>query len=128
MKIYVSELPKNCDECPLHRSGRLKLQKGARYIDAKTCVLGNFYKFQEIDDEIDTCPLETTQSLKLQVREEAVEEIREKTKNIKENILTYYGENGVINDMDYGQIYGLNKLLRILDQVKGENDVNIKKQ
>ena len=76
MKIYVDELPKNCDECPLHRSGRLKLQKGARYIDAETCVLGNFYKFQEIDNEIDTCPLETTQSLKQQVREEVVEEIR----------------------------------------------------
>ena len=82
MKIYVDELPKNCDECPLHRSGRLKLQKGARYIDAETCVLGNFYKFQEIDNEIDTCPLETTQSLKQQVREEVVEEIRKQLKDM----------------------------------------------
>jgi hypothetical protein len=78
MKIYVDELPKNCKECPLYRSGKLKLQKGARYIDAETCVLGNFYKFQEIDDEIDTCPLETTQSQNQQVREEMVEEIKEK--------------------------------------------------
>lgn len=76
MKIYVDELPKSCKECPLYRSGRLKVKKGARYIDAETCVLGNFYKFQEIDDEIDTCPLETTQSLKQQVREEVVEEIK----------------------------------------------------
>lgn len=75
MKIYVDELPKNCEECPLHRSGCLKLKKGARYIDAETCVLGNFYKFQEIDNEIDTCPLTTTQYLKQQVRKEVVEEI-----------------------------------------------------
>lgn len=75
MKIYVDELPKSCKECPLYRSGRLKVKKGSRYIDAETCVLGNFYKFQEIDNEIDTCPLETTQSLKQQVREEVVEEI-----------------------------------------------------
>ena len=68
MKIYVSEMPKSCEECPLHRSGCLKFNKGARYIDAETCVLGDFYKFQEIDDEINTCPLETTQSLKQQVR------------------------------------------------------------
>ena len=57
MEIFVSELPKNCKECSLHRSGCLKIKKGARYIDAETCVLGNFYKFQEIDNEIDTCPL-----------------------------------------------------------------------
>lgn len=78
MTIYVSKLPKNCEECPLHRSGCLKFKKGARYIDAETCVLGNFYKFQEIDDEIDTCPLGTTQSLKQQVREEVVEEIKKR--------------------------------------------------
>ena len=52
MKIYVDEMPNNCKECPLHRSGYLKFKKGARYIDAETCVLGNFYKFQEIDNEM----------------------------------------------------------------------------
>lgn len=88
MKIYVDEMPKNCEECPLHRSGRLKVKKGARYIDAETCVLGNFYKFQEIDDETDTCPLETTQSLKQQVREEVVEEIRERLKKANFEIMS----------------------------------------
>ena len=109
MNIYVDELPKNCKECPLHRSGMLKLQKGARYIDAETCVLGNYYKFQEIDNEIDTCPLETTQSLKQQVREEVVEDIRQLCEKEKSD-----------NDLAW---LGFKKLNRILDQVKGENNV-----
>lgn len=109
MKVYVDELPKNCKECPLYRSGKLKVKKGARYIDIETCVLGNFYKFQEIDDEIDTCPLETTQSIKQQVREEVVEEIRILCEKEKEE-----------NDLAW---LGFKKLNRILDQVKGENNV-----
>lgn len=121
MKIYVDELPKNCDECPLHRSGRLKLQKGARYIDAETCVLGNFYKFQEIDDEIDTCPLATTQSLKQQVREEVVEEIRKQLKNM----------DFFANDTEFGERFSCYSKYKVLDillkvernQVKGENNV-----
>ena len=121
MKIYVDELPKNCEECPLHRSGRLKMKKGARYIDAETCVLGNFYKFQEIDDEIDTCPLATTQSLKQQVREEVVEEIRKQLKDM----------DFLANDTELGErfsCYSKYKVLDILlkvekDQLKGESNV-----
>ena len=56
MDIYVSELPKDCSECPMCRSGNLKLQKKGRYIEAEQCVFGQ-YKYQTIDDEIDTCPL-----------------------------------------------------------------------
>ena len=114
MKIYVSELPKNCKECPLHRSGMLKIKKGARYIEAETCVLGNYYKFQEIDDEIDTCPLETTQDLKQQVREEVVEEIKERLaqQRIKAQDDTHYYLQSVVHWQD---------IVAILDQVKGRN-------
>ena len=108
MKIYVDELPNNCKECSLHRSGCLKVKKGGRYIDAETCVLGNFYKFKEIDDEIDTCPLETTQSLKQQVREEVVDEIR-----IEIDTITHLAGQAILYD----------KVNRILDQVRGENNV-----
>lgn len=114
MKIYVDELPKNCKECPLYRSGKLKIQKCGRYIDADTCVLGNFYKFQEIDNEIDTCPLQTTQSLKQQVREEVCDEIRKKGKYIrnKDWFGQYSGNNGyfVIGDNDLNQIQGENNV------------------
>lgn len=110
MKIYVDEMPNNCKECPLYRSGKLKMQKGARYVDIETCVLGNFYKFQEMDDEIDTCPLETTQSLKQQVREEVVEEISQLCEKEKTD-----------NDLAW---LGFKKLNRILYQVKGENNDN----
>ena len=113
MKIYVDELPKNCEECPLHRSGCLKFKKGARYIDAETCVLGNFYKFQEIDDEIDTCPLQTTQSLKQQVREEVVEEIKAELNKQKLVMKSDFSprEEEAIPWQD---------IVAILDQVKGE--------
>ena len=121
MKIYVSELPKNCEECPLHRSGMLKLQKGARYIDAETCVLGNFYKFQEMDDEIDTCPLAITQSLKQQARTEVVEEIRKQLKDM----------DFLANDTEFGERFSCYSKYKVLDillkvernQVKGENNV-----
>ena len=114
-------MPKNCDECPLHRSGRLKLQKGARYIDAETCVLWNFYKFQEIDNEIDTCPLETTQSLKQQVREEVVDEIRKQLKDM----------DFLANDTELGERFSCYSKYKVLDillkvernQVKGESNV-----
>lgn len=117
MKIYTNELPKNCDECPLHRSGRLKLQKGARYIDAETCVLGNFYKFKEIDDEIDTCPLETTQSLKQQVRAEVVDEIKKRLAEQRTKMQddTHCYPHTVVCWQD---------IVAILDQVRGENNDN----
>lgn len=119
MKIYVDdELPKNCKECPLYRSGRLKVKKGARYIDAETCVLGNFYKLQEIDDEIDTCPLETTQSLKQQVREEVVEEI----KKFANSIFTRY-EKRELDDVAYGKLLCCDVLIKKLGGVKRENNV-----
>ena len=110
MRIFVDELPKNCDECPLHRSGRLKLQKGARYIDAETCVLGNLYKSQEIDNEIDTCPLETTQSLKQQVREKVCEEVYKKCEPLFR----------LVNNYDNGDVIERNELVDILEQIQGK--------
>lgn len=116
MKIYVDEMPKNCKECPLYRSGKLKMQKRGRYIDADTCVLGNFYKFQEIDDETDTCPIKTTQSLKQQVREEVVNEIK---KNIEEDSV-FVHIDGLYG---YKLAIECDDVNKILEQVKGENNV-----
>lgn len=60
--IYVKELPKSCSECPLCQQGSLKLKKNGRYVDARSCVLGNFFKYTTIDDEINTCPLKEIKS------------------------------------------------------------------
>lgn len=75
MKVYVDELPKSCEECPMCRSGKLKLQRKGRYIEAEQCVFGQ-YKYQTIDDEIDTCPLQPLTDYTKQVRKEVREEIR----------------------------------------------------
>lgn len=56
MDLYTNVLPKNCKECSLCRSGKLKIKKSGRYVEANQCVLGGL-KYQTIDDEVDTCPL-----------------------------------------------------------------------
>lgn len=69
MRIFVDELPNNCEECPMCRSGKLKLQRKGRYIEAEQCVFGQ-YKYHTIDDEIDTCPLQSLSDYTKQVRKE----------------------------------------------------------
>lgn len=78
MKIYVDGgLPKSCAECKI-----LGVFDWCNYL--KDCV----------SDEIKNnkrhvlCPLETTQSLKQQVREEVVEEIRERLKKANFEIMS----------------------------------------
>lgn len=68
MKIYIDgELPKECFDCPCFRN------------DIEICCglddgIKDYHNFVEDSN----CPLETTQSLKQQVRAEVVEEIKEK--------------------------------------------------
>ena len=77
MTIYVDELPKSCEECPMCRSGKLKLQRKGRYVEAEQCVFGQ-YKYQTIDDEIDTCPLQSLTDYTKQVRKEVLDIIDKK--------------------------------------------------
>lgn len=76
MKVYVDKLPKKCEECPMCRSGKLKLQRKGRYVEAEQCVFGQ-YKYQTIDDEINTCPLHSLADHDKQVRKEVCKEIKE---------------------------------------------------
>lgn len=76
MRIFVDELPKSCDECPMCRSGKLKLQRKGRYVEAEQCVFGQ-YKYQTIDDEIDTCPLQSLSDYTKQVRKEVLDKVYE---------------------------------------------------
>lgn len=75
MRIFVDELPKSCEECPMCRSGKLKLQRKGRYVEVEQCVFGQ-YKYQTIDDEIDTCPLQSLADHEKQVRKQVCDEIR----------------------------------------------------
>lgn len=79
MKIYVDgELPKNCGDC-----------KYGYFYDCQYCTLRpDLMRKDEWCEKEQHCPLETTQSLKQQVREEVVEEIREKLKNAKLEIMS----------------------------------------
>ncbi len=104
MKVYVDELPESCEECPMCRSGKLKLQRKGRYVEAEQCVFGQ-YKYQTIDDEIDTCPLQSLADYTKQVRKEVCEEIRNKIEQAK-LIYEWKGEETTIEE--------------ILDQLQGE--------
>lgn len=68
------------------------------------------------------CPLETTQSLKQQVREEVVEEIKEK---FSAEVRNHFCSNP--SSVDFITL-NISEVEEFLDQVKGENNVNIKKQ
>ena len=108
MKIYVDgELPKECFDCPCFRND-IEMCCG---LDDGTKDYHNF-----VEDS--NCPLETTQSLKQQVREEVVEEI----KKFANSIFTRY-EKRELDDVAYGEILCCNVLIKKLGCVKRENNV-----
>lgn len=83
MKIYVDELPKCCRECGFCCKGDLcywcqGIGDGGFYIPDETLK----------EKRLSGCPLLTTHSLKQQVREEVVEEIRGRLKNAKLEIMS----------------------------------------
>ena len=107
MKIHVDELPKECFDCPCFRD------------DIEICCglddgTKDYHKF--VEDS--TCPLETTQSLKQQVREEVVDEIKkrlakQRTK-MQDDIHCYL--QSAVHWQD---------IVAILDQVKGDKNNEI---
>lgn len=98
MKIYVDKLPKDCSECPLCMNGQVKLQKNGRYIDAKGCVLGDFYKYRTIDDDIDSCPLGI---IKDKSNQKAIECLSGLNNELTDIIIT---ETKDVFDFEFGQI------------------------
>ena len=78
MKIYVDELPKNCDDCEL-----------GYFYDCQYCSLRPELAREDIWVEKEKhCPLLSIKSLKQQVREEVVEEIRERLKKAHLEIMS----------------------------------------
>jgi hypothetical protein len=112
MKVYVDELPKSCEECLMCRSGKLKLQRKGRYVEAEQCVFGQ-YKYQTIDDEINTCPLQSLADYTKQVRKEAVQELKEKLKSKEE----FHPEDEFTIDYDF---YYKEDVEDVLNEIQGE--------
>lgn len=105
MKIYVDELPKNCNDCEL-----------GYFYDCQYCSLRPDLASEDIWVEKEKhCPLLSIKSLKQQVREEVVEEIKEK---LKEKAI-FHPEDEF--EIDYNFYYE-EDVEEILDQVKGENN------
>lgn len=115
MRIYVDELPNSCEECPMCRSGKLKLQRKGRYVEVEQCVFGQ-YKYRTIDDEIDTCPLQSLADYTKQVRKEVCEEISWKLNRRLNGVV-----NGKYSDEFFnGYSYCSSDIENILDQLQGE--------
>lgn len=106
MKIYVDgELPKECFDCPCFRND-IEMCCG---LDDGTKDYHNF-----VEDS--NCPLETTQSLKQQVREEVVKEIKKRLAEQRTKMQndTHCYPQTVVCWQD---------IVAILYQVKGESNV-----
>ena len=94
MKVYVSELPKDCIDCPCESEYYCNLLNE----DIGCCEWGEIHK---------NCPLQSLSDYTKQVRKEVCEEIRNKIEQAK-LIYEWKGEETTIED--------------ILDQIQGQND------
>lgn len=103
MKIYVDEIPKCCKECrfyALQWCHAVEKEKGTMFIS-----------YDKSKDKNNLCPLETTQSIKQQVREEVVEQVNDYMKKHSHTIPVISKNRRVVYNIG---------LTRFLDQVKGE--------
>ena len=109
MKIYVVELPKCCRECGFCCKDDLGYW-------CQGLGDGGVYILDEIlkEKRLGSCPLQTTQSLKQQVREEVVEEI----KKIADSIFARY-ENRELDDVAYGELVCCNILIKKFQRKEG---------
>ena len=121
MKIYVSELPKSCGECPFNYDSVgcevFEPKTGEDGDELRRCLdsmYGNIVKDAITDRRFSKCPLETTQSLKQQVRADVVEEIKEK---FNDTIKHHFYPNP--SSVDFITLC-ISEVEEFLDQVKGE--------
>ena len=104
MKIYVDEMPKNCNDCEL-----------GYFYDCQYCSLRPDLAREDIWVEKEKhCPLLSTQSIKQQVREEVVDEIKEK---FNDTLKHHFCPNP--SSVDFITLC-ISEVEEFLDQVKGE--------
>ena len=104
MKIYVDELPKDCIDCPCESEYYCNLLNE----DVGCCKWGELHK---------DCPLQSLADHDKQVREEVVEEIKEK---FNDTIKHHFCPNP--SSVDFITLC-ISEVEEFLDQVKGENMV-----
>ena len=124
---FEKNLPKNCGGCPFQYDGisceALEYdycpEELGRCLDSKYGTAA--YDDAIFDRRYSKCPLQTTQFLKHQVREEVVEEIRKQLKDM----------DFLANDTEFGERFSCYSKYKVLDillkvernQVKGESNV-----
>ena len=108
MKVYVDELPECCNDCEL-----------GYFYDCQYCSLRPDLAREDIwvEKEKD-CPLQSLADYTKQVRKEVCEEI----KKFANSIFTRY-EKRELDDVAYGEILCCNVLIKKLEDVKRENNV-----
>ena len=122
---FEKNLPKNCGGCPFQYDGisceALEYdyfpEELGRCLDSKYGTAA--YDDAIFDRRYSKCPLETTQSLKQQVRAEVVEEIEE----FANSIFARY-KNRELDDVAYGKLVCCKILIKKLGVVKRE--INVK--
>ena len=132
MKVYVDELPKNCEECPCCSSDQYYNYMWGYYTDTKMpyfdeCNLKDYSKvcceFKNKDEykkyldsfpknnkeQYKTCPLQSLADYTKQVRKDVCEDFKSRF------LVTCQIEKGCDN-----ATFSLGTLDRILDQIQGE--------
>lgn len=112
MSIYKDDLPKNCGECPFNYDsiGCMAFEPKTEEDEAElrrclNAMYGDLIKNAITDRRFSKCPLATTQSLKQQVREEVVEEIKKRLAELKQKaIVPKYQVGQTLFRIDFGAI------------------------
>lgn len=123
MKVYVSELPKDCIECPFCQD--IKVNAGMDRL--LFCKANKGRAIKNIEKSFDKCivknEFKSLTDYTKQVREEVVEEIRKQLKDM----------DFLANDTELGERFSCYSKYKVLDillkvernQVKGENNARI---
>ena len=110
MKVYVSELPKDCIECPFCQD--IKVNAGMDRL--LFCKANKGKAIKNIEKSFDKCIVKNEfQSLTdytKQVRKEVCEEVYKKCEPLFR----------LVNNYDNGDVIERNELVDILDQIQGE--------
>lgn len=113
MKVYVDELPKNCEMCPL------RIYECDSHWCA--CYEGSTILFASEVKEANLCPLQPLADHDKQIRKQVCDEIAKSIKDIKNKIFDRYPEGAVLSEYYSQRLRCYDEILNIIKKVeKGE--------